>query len=51
MKRISFAKQLAMKANLILNYPPVAISLITADIEFNEVVSLMNRRLEEDRTN
>ena len=50
MKRISIVKQVAMKANLIFKYPPVAISLLTADIELNEVVSIMQRRMEEYKT-
>lgn len=51
MRRISSHKQVAMKMNLMLNYPPVAISLNTADIELNEVVLLIQKRLEEHRTN
>ena len=50
MDRISIVKQVAIKINLILKYSPVeisALSLGTADIEFNKVVSLLRKRLEE----
>ena len=50
MKRISPIKQVSMKASLILKYQPIAISLVTADTEFTEVVSLIQRRFEEHRT-
>ncbi len=48
-KRISFLKQVGIKINLFLNYPPVAINLSTADVEFNEVLELVQNRLEEYR--
>lgn len=51
MERISTAKQIALKANRIFKSPPVAISLFTADIEINEVLSMIHMRLEEHRTN
>ncbi|MBU3134052.1 hypothetical protein J1C67_09370 [Clostridium gasigenes] len=54
MKRISPAKRLAIKLNLILKYFPIEISallLSTADIEFNELASLLQKGLEEYKTN
>lgn len=51
MKRISSAKQVTLKASIIFKSPPVTISLLTADIEINEVVSMLKMRLEEYRTN
>jgi hypothetical protein len=49
-KRISFFKRVAMKANTIFHIPPVLILLNIVDIEFNEALSLMQKRLEEYRT-
>ena len=54
MKRISPAKRLAIKLNLILKHFPIEISallLSTADIEFNKLASLLQERLEEYKTN
>lgn len=48
-KRVSFLKKVGIKINLFLNYPPVAINLSTADVEFDEVLELMQKRLEEYR--
>lgn len=49
MKRISPAKKIVMKASLIFKYPPIAISLAGAETDINEVVLLIQRRLEEYR--
>ena len=49
MKRISPAKQIAMKVSLIFKYPPIAISLAGAETDINEVVLIIKRRLEEYR--
>ncbi|MCJ7689111.1 MAG: hypothetical protein MUO60_07315 [Clostridiaceae bacterium] len=46
-KRISFFKRVTMKANTIFHSPPVLILLGIADIEFNETVALMQKRLED----
>ncbi|MCB2305646.1 hypothetical protein LGL08_00255 [Clostridium estertheticum] len=51
MKRISITKRIAMKVNLIFRHPPVLILLDTANIEFNEAVSLIQMRLVEHRRN
>ena len=54
MKRISPAKRVAIKLNLILKHFPIEISallLATADIEFNKLASLLQQRLEEYKTN
>ncbi|MGH4121032.1 STM3941 family protein [Clostridium sp.] len=50
-KRISLLKRVAMKSNTILHIPPVLILLNIVDIEFNEALSLMQKKLEEYRTN
>ncbi|WP_346913363.1 STM3941 family protein [Clostridium sp.] len=49
MKRISPIKRIIIKINLMLNYAPLSISLDTADMEFNDVLSLLQKRLEEYR--
>ena len=52
MKRISLGKQVAMKASLILKYPPVgitALSLNNSDIKFTKVVYIIEKRLEKYR--
>ncbi|GAA0774189.1 hypothetical protein GCM10008908_23620 [Clostridium subterminale] len=50
MKRISPIKRIIIKINLMLNYAPLSISLDTADMEFNDVLSLLQKRLEEYRS-
>jgi len=45
--RISPAKQKVIKANLKLNYPPIAIPINTADVNFNEVLSIIQNKLNE----
>ena len=47
MTRISPIKQMSVKANLLFRFPPLAISLETADGKFNEVLSIMQKRLKE----
>lgn len=46
MNGISPMKQKAIKANLKLKYPPISISLNTADMEFSEVLSIIQNRFE-----
>jgi hypothetical protein len=46
MKRISLLRRTVIKINLILKFPPVAINLDTADIEFNEALLLIEKNLE-----
>ena len=47
LNRISSAKQKVIKANLKLNYPPIAIPINTADVNFNEVLSIIQSKLNE----
>lgn len=51
MNRISSSKQMAIRVNMKLNYPPIGISLNTANLKFDYVLSLMQARLEEYRNN
>ena len=51
MKRVSFLKQLTIKANIMFKYPPVAILLSTADMEINEVLLILQKKFEEHRIN
>lgn len=51
MKRVSFLKKLTIKASIMFKYPPVAILLSTADMDFNEVLSLLQKKFEEHRMN
>jgi len=44
-KGISMAKRLAIKINIVFKYPPIGISLNTANVECKEVVSLIEKRL------
>lgn len=43
--RIALWKQVAMKLNLMIKYPPVTIVLNTADMEYNEVLSLIQKKV------
>ena len=51
MKRISLPKRINMKICLMLKYSPVSINLDTAERDFQEVLGLLQRRLEEYRNN
>lgn len=46
MNGISPMKRNAIKANLKLKYPPISISLNTADIKFSEVLYIIQTRLD-----
>jgi len=50
MKRISPIKRIIIKINLMLNYAPLSINLDTADMDFNEALALLQKRLEEYRS-
>jgi hypothetical protein len=51
MKRISLEKQIVIKISLILKYTPISISLNTAELEFDTVLDLLQKKLEEHRMN
>lgn len=44
MNGISAMKQNAIKVNMKFKYPPISITLNTADMEFNEVLSIIQNR-------
>jgi len=47
MSRISFAKKLALKCNLIIKYPPIIISLNSSEFKIDKGLSIINEGLEE----
>lgn len=46
LRRVSYIKKIALKLNLLFGFPPVAINLSTANMEFNKVISIIKNRLE-----
>lgn len=49
MKRISLLKKIVIKINLMLRYAPLSINLYTADMDFHEVLAVLQEGLEEYR--
>ena len=49
MKRISLLKKIVIKINLMLRYAPLSINLYTADMDFHEVLAVLQEGLEEHR--